>query len=155
MAVRLDPEPSPRSGWRSFLLTMLANAAGTVLAAMVIYLYGVAVGAIQANRRVIVPIAILLGWLIIVPLEILWIDFASRRLSGRRLPALLDSFVASLPLLLLFPILLVVTDAVWGDENLLWRGLLLAPLMLGVIAAAVLERRQQKSHMGHSKPTSA
>jgi hypothetical protein len=63
MAVRLEPEPPPRSPWRGFVVTMLANAAGTVLAAIVIYLYGVAVGAIQANRKIIVPIVYCLGGL--------------------------------------------------------------------------------------------
>jgi hypothetical protein len=125
-------------------MTMLANAAGTILAAIVIYLYGVAVGAIQANRRVIVPIALLLGWMIIVPLEMLWIDFASRRLRGKRLPALLDSFVASFPLLLGFLVLLSVSSAVWGDAGLLPLGWVLGAFVLGSIGAAFLERRQRR-----------
>ena len=61
----------------------------------VIYLFGVSVGAIQANRRIIVPILLLLSYGLIFPLEMLWIQFASRLLGGRRLPSMLDSLVAS------------------------------------------------------------
>jgi hypothetical protein len=39
-------------------LSSLANACGTVLAAIVVYLYGVAVGAIQANARILVPLGL-------------------------------------------------------------------------------------------------
>jgi hypothetical protein len=38
--------PRPRGRWDDFVPQMLANAAGTLLAATVLYLYGVAVGAI-------------------------------------------------------------------------------------------------------------
>jgi hypothetical protein len=117
MAVRLEPEPSPRSPWRNFILTMLANAAGTVLAAIVIYLFGVSVGAIQANRRIIVPILLLLSYGLIFPLEMLWIEFASRLLGGRRLPSMLDSLVASFPLIVSVSILLAFGTAAWEDAG--------------------------------------
>jgi hypothetical protein len=55
-----DPQnqpPSDRSSsWAGFVPQMLANAVGTLLAAVVIYIYGVAVGLIAGNWRVLLPI---------------------------------------------------------------------------------------------------
>jgi hypothetical protein len=63
MAQRYDDDQRPlgprRPGrWDDFVPQMLANAAGTLLAATVLYLYGVAVGAIRANWRLLAPIIV-------------------------------------------------------------------------------------------------
>jgi hypothetical protein len=65
MASRLEPDEPPEtprqpSQWSDFLPQMLANAAGTLLAAYVVYLYGVVSGLIEANWRLLVPIGVIL-----------------------------------------------------------------------------------------------
>ncbi len=61
MAQRYDdgqrpPAPRRPGHWDDFVPQTLANAAGTLLAATVLYLYGVAVGAVRANWRVLAPV---------------------------------------------------------------------------------------------------
>jgi hypothetical protein len=62
-AVSQDERHTPRrsSSWDNFVPQVLANAGGTLLAATVLYVYGVAVGLIKANPRVYLPILLLIA----------------------------------------------------------------------------------------------
>jgi hypothetical protein len=64
MAQRLDEEPPERRlprRWDDFLPQMLANAAGTLLAAVIVYVYAVLVGLARANWKVLAPILLAVG----------------------------------------------------------------------------------------------
>jgi len=59
MAQRLDDEPPerrPPDRWKDFLPQMFANTAGTLLAAVIVYVYAVVVGLVRANWRILAPI---------------------------------------------------------------------------------------------------
>jgi hypothetical protein len=65
MAASLDNDEPPHPPVRhnslyAFVIQMCANAAGTLLAAAILYLYGVMAGLLQANWRILGPTLVLL-----------------------------------------------------------------------------------------------
>jgi tellurite resistance protein TehA-like permease len=142
MAQRHDDDehpPAPRRPGRrdDFVPQMLANAAGTLLAATVLYLYGVAVGAIRANWRLLAPIivAAIVGVLFLVKLKIDdWIDERFKGPGLRRLVA--RNVLSSLYGVPVFA-LIVLGLYFWSDRGLPPWAYLVTVFGLGVLVVIV------------------
>jgi hypothetical protein len=122
---------------------MLANATGTLLAATVLYLYGVAVGAIRANWRVLAPIivAAVATVLFLVMLEI--DNRVDKRFHGPGLRRLLSR--EGLSALYGIPVFTLVAFAMefWTDQGLpIWA---YAATFFGLSALGLLTLRIWKS----------
>jgi hypothetical protein len=86
MAQRVDDDGQPRrppSRWDDFFPQMLANTAGTLLAAMIVYLYATAVGLVRANWRILAPIMVAAGFTAIRIIQMEVEDRISQRFRGR------------------------------------------------------------------------
>jgi hypothetical protein len=132
--------PRPRGRWDDFVPQMLANAAGTLLAATVLYLYGVAVGAIKANWRVLAPIisAIVVTALFLSKLEL--DDRIDKRFQGpglRRLVA--RNALSSLYSIPIFALAFLTVDF-WSDRGLPFWGYLLTFLGLSLLGMLALRK---------------
>jgi hypothetical protein len=149
MAQRYDddqrpPAPRPPGRWDDFVPQMLANAAGTLLAATILYLYGVAVGAIKANWRVLAPIisAIVATALFLIKLEL--DDRIDKRFQGpglRRLVA--RNVLSSLYGVPIFALGFLAV-AFWTDRGLPFWGYLVTFCglsALGLIALRIWKLR--------------
>jgi hypothetical protein len=90
------------SQWAQFVPQMLANTAGTLLAATIVYLYGVAAGIFKANQRILVPLGLTLAVGVVAILNRNlddWLDNWART-SGRRPPPYLAAALLTSPFVL-------------------------------------------------------
>jgi hypothetical protein len=114
--------PAPRRGrWDDFVPQMLANAAGTLLAATVLYLYGVAVGAIRANWRILAPIILAAVGTVLYIVKLDLDERVKKRFAGpgfrKKLARGVLSSLYGFPLL----VLVLLTLGFWIDRGLpLW-----------------------------------
>jgi hypothetical protein len=142
----------PSSQWAGFLPQMLANATGTLLAALLVYVYGVAVGLFRANERILAP---LLLTLVIGILSILsrgledWLDWRARR-TGHRLPPGIASAVLVTPFVLA-AFLVGKTRELWERIGLSqWAILLVSFAILAAFDGAYsIYRRRRRAQVDH------